>query len=191
MKSRSFLQETVRAADTPRPECRAQTSRSPSRSRRYVPPPGQLECFLPAGFQCSQKIRLPARNRAPSSAQTSDQELDRHWHRAFDPMADGRESHSLPATTRVRDSQSGCTCNSVARDCRDGTTCPRSSRGRSTRRNLCSRPPLREAASPFRPAAADGEKQPFDRKAKHRRAEEREVSGARHDEEPCPAPSGR
>src|ERR1019366_10510469 len=187
MKSKSFSRETVQAADTPRPECRAQTSRSPSRSQRYVPPPGRLECYLPAGFQCSQKIRLPARNRAPASAQTS----DRHCHRVFDPMADEQESRSLPATMRVRDSQSEYICNSAARDCRDGTTCPRSSRGTSLRRNLCSLQQKREEATPLRPAAADGRKQPFDRRVKHRRAKEREVSGARHDEEPCPAPSGR
>src|ERR1035438_9101951 len=189
MTSKNSWREMARVAGTPRPEYRARTSRSADRYQRDVLPPRRLESILPAGFQYSQKIRLRVRNRAPWSAQISDQERDRHCHRAFDLMADSRESRSPPATMHVRDSQSECICNSAVRDYRDGTACPRSSRGRSTRRNRCNRQRPQAEASWLRLVAQDTVKQFGERTRKRCPAEEREVSCAKRGEEPRPAPS--
>src|ERR1035438_2426673 len=76
MTSKNSWREMARVAGTPRPEYRARTSRSADRYQRDVLPPRRLESILPAGFQYSQKIRLRVRNRAPWSAQISDQERD-------------------------------------------------------------------------------------------------------------------
>ena len=135
--SQSSLPGTGRAAGTPRSECRAPTSRSPGTGRRCAPRPRRSESARPSMFPVAdEEADFELRNPAPGSPEhrrtVAGQAASGLWARTGVPLGTNDE--------RVRDTQSGCTCNSAAADCRAGTCCRHSSHGIPKHRNPCSRP---------------------------------------------------